>query len=146
MYLMTDRLYLYAEFLIQVEMYKIDRTFPNLKRNKQAPLGQKFSKNSHFLQGLIFISYFNIIEIYQKSFTIFNIIICYMRPKRRNDKIFVYINGRNKDMENKTGILYNDTVDQLKGMQRSLVARLFWVQNVAGSNPVIPTYYLSSEQ
>jgi hypothetical protein len=63
MYLMTDRLYLYAEFLIQVEMYKIDRTFLNLKRNKYAPLGQKFSKNSNFLQGLIFISYFNIIEI-----------------------------------------------------------------------------------
>ena len=39
-----------------------------------------------------------------------------MRPKRRNDKIFVYINGGNKDVENKTGILYNDTVDQLKGM------------------------------
>lgn len=39
-----------------------------------------------------------------------------MKPKRRNDKIFVYINGRNKNMEKKTGILYNDTVDQLKGM------------------------------
>mgnify|MGYP006895727855 FL=1 len=39
-----------------------------------------------------------------------------MRPKRRNDKIFVYINGGNKDMENKAGILYNDIVDQLKGM------------------------------
>ena len=24
--------------------------------------------------------------------------------------------GENKDVENKTGILYNDTVDQLKGM------------------------------
>ena len=39
-----------------------------------------------------------------------------MKPKRINDKIFVYINGRNKNMEKKTGILYNDTVDQLKGM------------------------------
>lgn len=27
-----------------------------------------------------------------------------MRPKRRNDKIFVYINGGNKDMENKAGM------------------------------------------
>ncbi len=48
MYLMTDRFYLYAESLIQVEMYKIDRIFLNLKRNKHAPLGQKFSKNSHY--------------------------------------------------------------------------------------------------
>lgn len=39
-----------------------------------------------------------------------------MRPKRRNDKIFVYINGGNEDMENKAGILYNDIVDPLKGM------------------------------
>lgn len=29
---------------------------------------------------------------------------------------FLYTNGGNKDVENKTGILYNDTVDQLKGM------------------------------
>lgn len=29
---------------------------------------------------------------------------------------FLYINGGSKDVENKTGILYNDTVDQLKGM------------------------------
>ena len=29
----------------------------------------------------------------------------------------LYIDGgENDDMENKTGILYNDTVDQLKGM------------------------------
>lgn len=28
----------------------------------------------------------------------------------------VYINDRNKDVENKIEILYNDTVDQLKGM------------------------------
>lgn len=27
----------------------------------------------------------------------------------------VYFNGGNKDVENKTGIIYNDTVDQLKG-------------------------------
>lgn len=29
---------------------------------------------------------------------------------------FVYINDRNKDVENKIEILYNDTVDRLKGM------------------------------
>jgi hypothetical protein len=28
----------------------------------------------------------------------------------------VYINDRNKDVENKIEILYNDTVDRLKGM------------------------------
>lgn len=37
-----------------------------------------------------------------------------MRPKKKKWK--VYINERNKDVENKTGILYNDTVDQLEGM------------------------------
>ena len=52
----------------------------------------------------------------------------------------------NYDVENKKGIVYNGIVQQFgKGMQRSLVARLFWVQNVTGSNPVIPipNYYLS---
>jgi hypothetical protein len=27
----------------------------------------------------------------------------------------VFLNGGNRDVENKTGILYNDTVEQLKG-------------------------------
>ena len=36
--------------------------------------------------------------------------------KIRNDKIIGYITERNKDVENKTGILYNNTVGQLKGM------------------------------
>lgn len=50
------------------------------------------------------------------------------------------IDGGNNDVEEKrAGILYNDTVDQLKGMSRSLVAPLR-VKNVTGSNPVIPTY------
>lgn len=31
------------------------------------------------------------------------------------DRKIVYINRGNNDVENKTGILYNDTVDQLKG-------------------------------
>lgn len=38
-----------------------------------------------------------------------------MRPKRRNEQKFVYINGGNNHVENKTGILYNYTVEQLKG-------------------------------
>ncbi|KAL6491920.1 hypothetical protein OROGR_033952 [Orobanche gracilis] len=49
-------------------------------------------------------------------------------------------------MENKTRILYNDNVDQLKGCGASLVARLFWVQNVTGSNPVIPTAPFGSNE
>jgi hypothetical protein len=50
----------------------------------------------------------------------------------------MYINGGNKGVENKSR--------SIKGMWRSLVARLFWVQNVAGSNPVIPTYYFAFEK
>ena len=38
-----------------------------------------------------------------------------MKPKIRNGHKIVYINGATKDVENKTGILYNDTVEQLKG-------------------------------
>lgn len=38
-----------------------------------------------------------------------------MRPKRRNGQKFVYTRGGNKAVENKTGILYNDTVEQWKG-------------------------------
>lgn len=69
-----------------------------------------------------------------------------MKPKEREEMIRkLYIDGgKNEDMENNTGILQNETAQQFekkKGMQRSLVARLFWVQNVTGSNPVIPTYH-----
>ena len=40
------------------------------------------------------------------------------RKKKRNAEIHFAYQWRkeNKDVENKTGILYNDTVDQLKGM------------------------------
>ena len=38
-----------------------------------------------------------------------------MRSKRRNGQKIFYINGGNKDVENKTVILYNDTVEQWKG-------------------------------
>ena len=38
-----------------------------------------------------------------------------MRPKKRNGQKFVYSSGGNNDVENKTGILYNDTVEQRKG-------------------------------
>ena len=39
-----------------------------------------------------------------------------IKKKEEMGRKIVYINGGNKDVENKTGILYNDTVDQLKGM------------------------------
>lgn len=35
--------------------------------------------------------------------------------KRRNGQKTVFLNAGNRDMENKTGILYNYTVEQLKG-------------------------------
>lgn len=38
-----------------------------------------------------------------------------MRPKRRNRQKILFRNGGNRDVEKKTGILYNDTVEQLKG-------------------------------
>lgn len=38
-----------------------------------------------------------------------------MRQKILNVKKIMYINGRNNNVENKTGILYNDTVEQWKG-------------------------------
>ena len=50
----------------------------------------------------------------------FTIIICYYmlyetKKKKWQDKVCISINRGNKDVENKRGILYNDTVDQLKG-------------------------------
>jgi hypothetical protein len=39
-----------------------------------------------------------------------------MKQKRKKWQDNVYINGENQDVENKTKILYNDTVNQLKGM------------------------------
>lgn len=42
-----------------------------------------------------------------------------MRPKKEMARFILHINEGNKinkDVENKTGIFYNDTVDQLKGM------------------------------
>lgn len=39
-----------------------------------------------------------------------------MRPKRRNGKRnILYIDGGNNDVENRAGILYNDTVKKKKG-------------------------------
>lgn len=38
-----------------------------------------------------------------------------MRPKRLKRKKIMYINGRNNNVENKTVILYNHTVEQWKG-------------------------------
>lgn len=42
-------------------------------------------------------------------------VVYHMRPKCGKGKINEYITEKN-DLENKAGILYNDTVDQLKGM------------------------------
>jgi hypothetical protein len=39
-----------------------------------------------------------------------------MPKKKEMTKKFCIFNKRNKDVENKLGILYNDTVGQLKGM------------------------------
>lgn len=39
----------------------------------------------------------------------------YETKKKKRQEI-LYINGGNNDVENKTRILYNDTVVQLKGM------------------------------
>lgn len=67
-----------------------------------------------------------------------------MRPKRLKGKKIMYINRRNNNVENKTEILYNTMhCRTMEGMWRSLVAHLFWVQNVTGSNPVIPSHYCS---
>ena len=38
-----------------------------------------------------------------------------MRPKRLKREKIMYINGRNNNVENRTVILYNDTVEQWKG-------------------------------
>lgn len=38
-----------------------------------------------------------------------------MRQKDEKARKVVYLNGGNNNVENKTGILYNDTVEQLKG-------------------------------
>ena len=43
-------------------------------------------------------------------------------------------------MENRAGILYNDTRRPIE--RDSAAWPLFWVQNVTGSNPVIPTLLL----
>lgn len=40
-----------------------------------------------------------------------------MRPKQKDEmgRKAAFLNGGNRDVENKTEILYNDTVEQLKG-------------------------------
>ena len=49
---------------------------------------------------------------------IYSLYGCYMiwDQKEEMERKFLYINRWNKGVENKTGILYNDIVDQSKGM------------------------------
>lgn len=58
----------------------------------------------------------SVFRIYNKSFS-FLIIILYVKWDQKDEmgRKIVFLNGGNRDVENKTGILYNDTVEQLKG-------------------------------
>ena len=55
----------------------------------------------------------------------------------------IFFDGRNNDVENKKGNLYNDTV---KKGDVALLGSAFGLGKVTGSNPFIPTNYLSYGQ
>lgn len=92
--------YLCAESLIQMEMCNdsVDNIFfLFLKAEKWVPFRLRIpEKNIHLLYVIWYET----------------------KKKKRNAEIHFAYQWRkeNKDVENKTGILYNDTVDQLKGM------------------------------
>lgn len=115
--------------------------FIKQKKKRQSPSYRAFPKNAHFFYDSVFVYFVS--NLYENSFpftmifflyslfiislcisilnflyvTLLCNIICYMRPKRRNDKKkCIYKNCiYRRRMENKTGILYNYTVEQLKG-------------------------------
>lgn len=105
-YVVKDHLYLCAESLIQIEMCnnsvdKIFFSFFFLKQKAGSLSAWEFPR-----------------KIFEKYS--FIIILCYMiwDQKKEKARSIFHINGGNKirDVENKTGIFYNDTVDELKGM------------------------------
>lgn len=60
-----------------------------------------------------------------------------MKTKKKKWQDKLDIDGGNNDVENRAEILYNDTVDQLKGMWRSLVASLFWIGYKMSRVPIL---------
>ena len=78
----------------------IDKIFPFLKQqNKIGPFPPENSREKY-------------------SFIIHYMVVIWYETKKRKwkDRSVLYINRWNKGVENKTGILYNDIVGQLKGM------------------------------
>lgn len=99
-YVVKDPFYLCAESLIQIEMGNdsVDNIFfLFLKAEKRVPFRLRIPEKNIFFYYMLYDM---------------------RRKKKRNAGIHFAYQWRkeNKDVENKTGILYNDTVDQLKGM------------------------------
>lgn len=70
-----------------------------------------------FPKIVIFFTYGRVGSVFHMYIRLFFLLLLYViwDQKEEMARKIVYFNGRNKDVENKTGIIYNDTVDQLKG-------------------------------
>lgn len=102
-----------AESLIPIEMYNdpMDRIFFYFKQKKKCiSFLLSISEKKKMAFRFFLLPLGSVFHMYIR----FLLLLYYMRPKIKKWK--VYINERNKDVENKTGILYNYTVDQLEGM------------------------------